>query len=107
MTIIQIKGTSWNIRTLYKNANSKSTRALLGYMMKTGQTNNTILGGAFALLRDLECCNGLYTLHPCDTKESVKEIVAVAEATKAKAFKKFALSRREINKVRKQIKDLM
>lgn len=104
MTKIIITATPWDTKSLYQESTSPALRALLGYMVKTGNTNDVILGGAFSLIRAIEMCNGkLYRLVSSLPKEQANEIVMVAEGAMAGNLKGFAFTQREIKKILKHI----
>lgn len=108
MKTINVIPTTYDIKCLYRNANTREHRELLGYMMQTGRTDNLTLGGAFYLLSEL---NNLpkaetYTL-TWENAEMATEIIAVAEAARARAFKRFAISKREVARTSKNISNIL
>lgn len=106
MRNIKVIETVWDIKSLYKEATTPARRALAGYMLKTGKTNDLLLGAAFTLLREVERCkNRLYNLSFAVMPEEEKQIVAAVEIAMNGGFKKFALSKREIKRTLKRIND--
>ena len=105
MKIIKVMETVYDIKTLYKEASTQAQRALVGYMLKTGKTNDVILGGAFTLVKDVERCKGkLYKLITrTAAEENEKQIISIAETAMAGGFNQFALSKREIRRTLKRI----
>lgn len=69
---------------LYKRANTEAQRALAGYIIRSGKTNDPILGGAFHVLCKIERCNEegevyeLYNLLSATEKRKVLEYVQMA-----------------------------
>jgi len=106
MKNIKVQQKYYTLSELYQIAEgSKSRRGLFGYMMKTGRTDNTIMGGAMFLLEKLEDVgHDLYKLIIPD--ESGREIAAVAEAAMAGAFNDYAMSRRSIHHIARKIEKL-
>ena len=106
MKNIKIVETVWDIKSLYKEANTPARRALAGYMLQTGKTNDVILGGAFSLLRDIESCKGkVYRLESGTTPRNEKLIISNVELAIGGGLNKFALKEREIRKTLKRIND--
>ncbi len=107
MKIIEVVPTTYDIRCLYRKAKTKYHRELLGYMLQTGRTDNLTLGGAFHLLEELNKVPRAetYTL-AWENEEIAKEIIAVTEAARARAFRKFALSRWEVRRTSKNISSI-
>ena len=104
MKIIEVIPTTYNIKCLYQEAKSKEQRSLLGYMLQMGHTDDGTLGGAFHLLGILSEMpkSETYTLK-WESEELAMDIITVVEAAKAGVFKKFALSRREVCRIRNNI----
>lgn len=53
---IKIDHHTFDTLTLYKRANTNAQKALAGYIIKSGKTNDRVLGGAFHVLRKIEYC---------------------------------------------------
>ena len=95
---IKIYDIAYDTISLYRKANTPAQRALAGYIIKSGKTNDTIFGGAFNLLRGIESCNAkgeIYELYPMVDKETKKKIMHVAQVTLDGKLDKFAISERE------------
>jgi hypothetical protein len=107
MKQIKVMETYYDITTLYKKAaQSKPRRALFGYMMRTGRTDNTVFGGAFRLIEELEEVpkNDVYKLKLTSLKSP--EIVAVAEVAIAGGFNQFAIPFWDIKRTAKALEAL-
>lgn len=108
MKNIFITATPWDVKSLYQESSTPARRALLGYMLKTGNTNDSVLGGAFSLVRDVEMRNGkLYRVIPQVSRSQEKEIIAIAETAMAGGLKSFALTKREIKRTLRHISDFI
>lgn len=108
MKIINVTECGYNIKCLYEKANSPARRALMGYMIKTGRSDDLTFGGAFALLEELEGLGKeVYKLSIGTSSEKAKEIIAIVEVAQAGGFNKFAMSKTEIRKTSKRIKELL
>lgn len=98
MKNIKVTETKYDLKSMYRKATNLSERALLGYMLKAGLTNDVIFGGAFAVLCAVERCTGLYKLLPyCDSRESEKQILYIVECAMDGEWDDFAISQKEIN----------
>ena len=102
MKTIKVMATTYDIRNLYSRAKSPAQRALLGYMVKTGEMSNPIFGGAFHILRNIEWCVGygeIYNLFPIENTTIVTQIVDIAQSALDGKFDSFAFSAKEINNI--------
>jgi hypothetical protein len=106
MKTVEVKKVYYNIVSLYKKANTKSQRALLGYIVKAGHANNPVYGGAFNLVRDIESVAGIYALHSNEPNDTVTEIVHIAESAMLGMWDDFAFSEREISTILMQLGNL-
>ncbi len=91
-----------DIRTLYKRANTSAQRALLGYMVKTGEVSDSIFGGAFNLLHGIEWCmeeEVIYRLYPLEDANVVKKIIDVAQSALDGEYNSFSFSAKEIDNI--------
>lgn len=91
MKTIKVQQTYYTIPELYRVASgSKARRGLAGYMIKTGRGDNTVFGGAIALLCGLESLdkNEVYSLDKRENAQTNKEIMSLAEAALAGCFHK-------------------
>jgi len=107
MKSISVIETYWDLKRLYQEAaGSKARRGLFGYMLKTGRTDNTVLGGAFKLVCDLESVpkHNAYKLKI--ESASGREIVAAAEVALAGGFDRFAPPVKEIRKTCRALKNI-
>lgn len=93
--------------TLYKKvqkaienkANTKSQRALLGYMAKGGFIRDPMYVGAFRLVREIESCDGIYVLETEEKPKVAMEIINIAEAAMKGMWDDFAFTEREIKNI--------
>lgn len=88
--------------SLYKKANTKTQRALLGYMAKGGFIRDPIYVGAFRLVREIEKCDGIYVIDTDEQPNVVMEIVNIAECALKGMWDDFAFTEREIKTIRIQ-----
>lgn len=99
MKIIRVMETAYNPKSFYNNANTLHQRALLGYMVRKGKMDSTILGGALHLLREIERAesnNEIYVIR-CETPHA-QSIIEWTELAKTGALDKFAFSTMEVRK---------
>ncbi len=89
-------------QSLYKKANTKSQRALLGYMAKGGFLRDPIYGGAFKLLKEIESYAGLYVIQTEEKPKTTMEIVRIAEAAMLGMWDDFAFTERELKTICQQ-----
>lgn len=81
---IKINHHTFETLTLYKRASTEAQRALAGYIIRSGKTNDSILGGAFHILCKVERCNKegeiyeLYNLLSATEKRKALEYVQMA-----------------------------
>ena len=93
-----------DLTVMYKRAKTQEQRALLGYIVKYGFTSNSILGGAFNLLCDIQNSKGIYNLIPYADIDVADRIVIIAENAILGEFNKYAFSKKEIAKILNEIK---
>ena len=108
MKTIKIYNISYDIKTLYRKANSPAQRALAGYMIKSGQTYDPIFGGAFHFLRVVERCvatEEIYEIYNCTDDETKQKIIHIAQLAIDGDLDKFVLSEREINNTLKSLSE--
>lgn len=106
MKHIKIIEQHYELKAMYRHANELSERALLGYILKAGLTNDVIYGAAFAVLKSVNRCTGLYKLVSyCDSKENEKKILWISELALDGEFDDFALSRSEIDRTLKRLNE--
>ena len=86
-------------QSLYKKANTKSQRALLGYMAKGGFIRDPMYVGAFRLVREIESCDGIYVLETEEKPKLAMEIINIAEAAMKGMWDDFAFTEREIKSI--------
>lgn len=110
MKTIKVQQTYYTIPELYRVASgSKARRDLAGYMIKTGRGDNTVFGGAIALLCGLESLdkNEVYALDKRENSQTNKEIMSLAEAALAGGFHKdFGLSEQEVRRMIRNLDNL-
>lgn len=102
MKTIKVVTATNDIRTLYKKAKTPAQRALVGYMVKTGEIANPIYGGAFNLLHCIEWCMDeevIYRLYPIEDSNIVKKIVDIAQSALDGEFDSFSFSVKEIDNI--------
>lgn len=106
MKNIQIAEGAWCLKSLYQAAHTPATRALVGYMLKTCRTDDIKYGSALYLLRDIEACKitELYYLETCVPANEAKQIIRIVESALQGKYKNFALSKREVKKILRNIK---
>lgn len=99
MIIIRVMETGNDIRCLYKQATTPNQRALLGYMVRKGKTDDTILGGALHLLREIERAERVGEIY-CLSLETpyAQRMADWVELTQFGALNRFALSPMEVQK---------
>lgn len=89
MKSIRVQQTYYTMPELYRAAaGSKARRGLAGYMIKTGRADNTVFGGAMALLCGLDTLDKheVYSLDKRENSQINKEILGLAEAAMAGCF---------------------
>jgi hypothetical protein len=99
MITIKVMETGYDIRTLYRQATTPNQRALLGYIVRKGYTEDYVALGALHLLREIEQANKrkiLYQLSP--ETPNADWIIECCELAQQGAFNKFALSPAEVRK---------
>lgn len=106
MKEIKIHKTHYAIEALYNKARTKSQRALLGYMVKGGHATDSIYGGAFRLVREIESCAEIYVIATDENLKDTMEIIEIAEAAMKGLWDEFAFSEREINTIIIQLQNL-
>lgn len=102
MRIVKANRLYYEPETLYKKANTKNQRALLGYMAKGGFIRDPIYGGAFRLLREIEKHAGIYIVQTEEKPNIAMEIIKIAESTMLGMWDDFAFSEREIKSISQQ-----
>ena len=106
MKTIKLYDTTYDIMTLYRKAKTPAQRARAGYIVKAGQIHNTIFGGAFCFLCNVEKCMNteeIYEIYSFVDDTTKKQIVHIAQLAIDGELDKFAMSEREI---RETIKNL-
>ncbi len=106
MKPIKVKQIYYNINGFYRKANTKTQRALLGYIIKAGLADDPIYGGAFNLVREIESCVGIYVLETKELPGTAMEIIKIAENAILGLYDDFAFSEREINTIIAQLGNL-
>ena len=106
MKRIKVMETVYDLKSMYRLADELSERALLGYIIKAGLTDDTIFGGAFAVLLAVNRCDGLYKLLPyCDTKENEKKILHIVECAMRGEWDDLAISKKDANRIVRRISE--
>ena len=106
MTPVKANRLYYDPKVLYKKANTKSQRALLGYMAKAGFMGDPIYGGAFRLLNEIESCTGVYGIQSDERDKVAMEIINIADAAMHGLWDDFAFSEREIKTISIQFGNL-
>jgi hypothetical protein len=78
--------------TLYKRSNTYAQRALAGYIIHSGKTNDPVLGGAFHVLCAIERCNEtgeIYELFNLLNGKEKREILDKVQAALDGKFDKY------------------
>ena len=104
--IIKVHDVVYEPTMLYRKANTPNQRALVGYITKAGMVNDTIFGGAFSVLRNIERCiqnDEIYELHSYVDKETKKKILYIVQLAMDGKFDRFAISERERNEILKNL----
>ena len=102
MKTIKVVTAKNDIHTLYKKARTPAQRALLGFMVKTGAVSNSILGGAFNVLRNIEWCmdeREVYRLYPVEDSNTVSKIIDTVQSALDGDYNSFAFSTKEIDNI--------
>lgn len=99
MKIINVHQLYCDPQSLYKKANTKTQRALLGYMAKGGYIRDPIYGGAFKLLKEIESYAGLYVIQTEEKPKVTMEIIRIAEAAMLGMWDDFAFTERELKSI--------
>jgi len=108
MKIVKLYDTVYDIRTLYRKANTPAQRALVGYIIKAGMTQDTIFGGAFQLLCDVERCMSnetIYTIHSYVDRETENKISYVAQLALDGKFDAFTLRKADMDAIVRNLAD--
>ena len=102
MKIIKVNRLYCEPQSLYKKANTKNQRALLGYMAKGGFIRDPIYVGAFRLVREIESNAGIYVIQTEENPKITMEIIKIAESTMLGMWDDFAFTEREIKTISQQ-----
>lgn len=95
--------------TMYKQTKTPAQRALAGYIMKSGNAYDSIFGGAFHLLRQVERymeLKEIYYIMPCSGAESIKQIVHIAQSAIDGDLDQFAMTEKEIANTIKYLQEM-
>ena len=104
--IIKLYDTIYDIRTLYRKANTPAQRALASYIVKAGMTNDSIFGGAFKLLCDVEFCTSskdIYKINCYVDSETESKITYVAQMALDGKFDCFMMKKSEMDAIVKAL----
>lgn len=99
MRTIKVQRVYYDISALYGKANTRTQRALLGYMVKGGYAQDPVYGGAFKLIKAIEANAGLYTLSTDEPPKTAMEIINIAESAMLGMWDEFSFTDREINSI--------
>lgn len=102
MKIINVHQLYCDPQSIYKKANTKTQRALLGYMAKGGFIRDPIYGGAFKLVKEIESHAGIYVIQTEENPKTTMEIIKIAEAAMLGMWDDFAFTEREIKTISQQ-----
>ena len=95
---IKVDHHTYNTLTLYKQACTENQRALAGYIIRSGKTNDPILGGAFHVLKKIERCHEdgvIYDLYNLLSTEEKRKIVNYAQMALDGDFDQFMIPETE------------
>lgn len=109
MKIIKLYDILYDVKTLYRKANTPAQRALVGYIVKAGLTNDSIFGGAFKLLCDVERCMNneeIYMIHNYTEDVTEKKISHVAQLALDGKFNDFAIRKADIDSIIKALAEV-
>ena len=107
MKTFRVSQKYWATSELYAQAyQSKARRALFGYMLYTGRLYDTVFGGAFQLLIDLESLEKGECYRLIQGKKDIREIVATTEVAIAGGFNYFMVPAREIRRTGRLLENL-
>ena len=99
MKIIRVMETASPMRNIYANATTPNQRALLGYIIRKGYTDDYVMLGALHLLREIEKANEKQILYQlCLESPYARDIIELAELAQQGAFRQFALPAREVKR---------
>ena len=108
MKIVKLYDTTYDIRTMYRKANTPAQRALVGYIIKAGKTQDPIFGGAFKLLCDVERCMSneeIYIIHSYVDKETETKVSHVAQLALDGKFDCFTIRKADMDNIAKALAD--
>lgn len=109
MKIVKLYDTIYEINTLYHKANTPAQRALAGYIIKSGKTQDSIFGGAFQLLCDVERCmrnEDIYMIHSYVDRKTESMISHVAQKALNGDFNAFVLRKADIEAIVKALSEI-
>lgn len=99
MKIIKVTEYGCPVDCLYENITTPTQRALLGYIVRKGFTDDYIILGALRLLREIEKADKEKTLYQLSFEsQHAAEIIEYCELTRQGGFKKFAFSSYEVRR---------
>lgn len=84
--------------TLYRKSTTEAQRALAGYIIRSGNVNDSLLGGAFHVLRLVEYCNEeetLYELYNLVSNEEKRKILEYVQMAMDGDFDMFMFDEKE------------
>ena len=103
MKVIKVKKVYCDPQSIYQKAQTRSQRAILGYMAKGGYLRDPIYGGAFKLIKAIESYAGVYVLETDEDAKTTMEIINIAEDAMLGKWDDLAFSEREINTILMQL----
>lgn len=106
MKHIHIGASGFTTKAMYANANTKSQRALLGYMIKNGYAGNDTFCHAFYVLYIIETTEARKEVYKFVTHtniENAKAIMHIVEAARRGSYNALAFSKRDIKKILRQL----
>ena len=108
MKIIKLNTHVYDIKALYRKAHTSAQRALLGYIVKAGLTDDPTFGGALAFLADVEKAKAdglIYTVESLVDAQTEKSIFHIAQLALDGGFNNFAFSKAYIRAILKALND--
>ena len=105
MKVIKVIEYGCPIDSLYRDVKTSRQRALLGYIVRKGFTDDYVILGALRLLKEVEQADKEKRLYQLSMESPyAREIIEYCELTRQGGFKKFALSSYEVRRNRKLMK---
>ena len=95
MKYITVSAEKITLKKMYQMANTLPERALLGFILKAGLTEDPIFCNAFRILHSVHKCSGIYNLIPACDVITYGKILHVVELAMKGEWDDLAISRGE------------